>query len=310
MTRRQVSKARSSHAERLSLLLGFIGVVVFSLTLPVTRRAVMELPAEFVGFGRIALAGLASVPTLVLLRAPLPRRQELPIFAMVIGGVVFGFPVLTTLALQHVHASHGAVVLGVLPLLTAAAAAIIGGERPRPAFWFYALLGGLTVMAFALLRSQGGLAAADFLLLIACGLSAMGYAAGAVLARSMPGIAVIAWALVVSMPLAALIAALHLPALPAAVSWTAWSAFLYVALGSQFLGFLFWYKGLAMGGIARVGQIQLLQTFLTLAFSALLLGEDLDLLTWFFAALTVAIVWLGRKARVDAPVRLPLSGLG
>jgi len=300
MTRTSPAPRTALSPDHLGLLLGFLGVVIFSLSLPMTRVAVQELSPVFVTFGRVALAGLAAVPTLLVMRAPLPRRRDLLPLAAVVGGVVLGFPLFMAFAMRTTDASHGGVVMAVLPLFTAVAAARLGGERPRPTFWACAALGSAAVLAFALISSHVGLEAGYILLLVASACAALGYAAGAVMARTMPGLAVIAWALVLSLPVAALVSWLDRPADPAAVTAWAWGAFVYVALASQFLGFLFWYKGLALGGIARVGQVQLLQTFLTLGFSAALLGERLDLLTVGFAVLTVALVWLGRQARVDA----------
>jgi drug/metabolite transporter (DMT)-like permease len=271
---------------------------VFSLTLPVTRLAVLEIDAAFVAFGRMALAGLAAGATLLLARAPLPARRDLPALLVVAGGVVFGFPLFSTLAMREVDASHGAVVLAVLPLATAAAGAVLAGERPSARFWLAAAAGAATVVAFALLRSRGRPEIADLYLLLACALAAAGYAAGGGLARRMPGLHVIAWALVLALPLSAALAATRLPELTTDASPAAWLAFAYVALMSQFLGFYFWYAGLARGGIARVGQVQLLQTFLTLLASALLLGERLDPATFVFATVTVAMVWAARRAPV------------
>ncbi len=284
--------------ERLGLILGALGVAIFSLTLPVTRRAVMELDASFVAFGRMALAGLAAGLLLLVSRARFPASRDLVALVVVAGGVVFGFPLFSTLAMREVDASHGGVVLAILPLATAVAGAVVGGERPSRAFWLAAVVGAALVLAYALWHSEGGATCADLHLGIACILCAIGYAVGSRLARRMPGLQVIAWALVLSLPLSAVLTAMRLPAVDTHASLTAWLAFLYVALMSQFLGFYFWYGGLARGGIAKVGQVQLLQTFLTLIASAALLGERIDPVTWLVAAGTVATVWLARQAKV------------
>jgi drug/metabolite transporter (DMT)-like permease len=287
----------ASREETAGLLMGLAGVAIFSLTLPVTRVAVAELDASFVAFGRMALAGLAAGLLLLATRARPPARAELGPLLVVAGGVVFGFPLFSTLAMREVDASHGGVVLAVLPLATAAAGALLAGERPSARFWLAAVAGAALVLAFALIRSRGGAALADLYLLLACALAAAGYAAGGRLARAMPGLRVIAWALVLSLPLSAALTLWRLPAV-APASPAAWLAFAYVALASQFLGFYFWYGGLARGGIAKVGQVQLLQTFLTLIASALLLGERVDPVTWLFAAGVVAAVWAARGASV------------
>jgi drug/metabolite transporter (DMT)-like permease len=287
-------------AERplLGLGLGFLGVVVFSLTLPLTRYAVQELDPTFVAFGRMLVAAVAGALTLIGMRAPLPRRADLPPLAMVAGGVVLGFPLFSTLALRTVDASHGGVVLAVLPLSTAVAAVLLARERPAPAFWAWAALGASSVLAFALLRGRGAFTTGDLLLFLACALAALGYAAGGLLARRMPGLQVIAWALLLALPVVIPVNLVLLGRVDLHAGAAAWACFLYVALASQFLGFYFWYNGLAMGGIARVSQVQLLQTFLTLGASALLLGERIDGPTILFALGTIMAVWLGRKARI------------
>jgi drug/metabolite transporter (DMT)-like permease len=279
------------------MALGLLGVAVFSLTLPATRRAAFELDPWVLAFGRMALAGIVAAIGLALSRARPPDRSTWLRLALVALGVVLGFPLFSKLAMTEVDASHGGVVLAVLPLCTAVAAAVLAKERPSPAFWLWACAGAAVVLAFALLRGKGGLALADLHLALACVLAALGYAQGALLARRMPGLAVIAWALVLSLPLVLPACLALLPRVAWSASPTAWGCFAYVALGSQLLGFLFWYRGLAIGGITRVGQVQLLQPFMTLAAAALLLGERLDTATVLFAVVTVLCVWAGRRAR-------------
>ncbi|MEK0082642.1 DMT family transporter [Benzoatithermus flavus] len=300
MMRQASSPATAGQTDiRLGLLLGLAGVLVFSLTLPVTRRAVQELAPEVVGLGRTIPAALLALVVVAAYRR-LPRGRDLPAVMVCASGVVFGFPLLSALAMRTVDASHGAVVLAVLPLLTAAAGAVLAGERPSARFWLWAVLGSASVLGFALLRSRGGLAAGDLYLLAASLLAAIGYAVGGRLAREAPGLLVIAWALVVSLPVLLVIGVALWPAVNTGASATAWACFAYVAVMSQFLGFYFWYRGLALGGIARVGQVQLFQTFFTLAASALLLGERLDALTLGFALLTFLFVWLARRERIAA----------
>lgn len=282
---------------RLGLLHGLVGVLIFSLTLPVTRRAVQELAPEVVGLGRAIPAALLGLLVIAAYRR-LPRRRDLPAVAVCAVGVVFGFPLLSALAMRTVDASHGAVVLAALPLLTAAAAAILAGERPSARFWLWAALGSAVVLGFALLRSRGGLAWGDLYLLLASLLAAIGYAVGGRLARDAPGLLVIAWALAASLPVLLALGVGMWPAVRTGASLTAWACFAYVAVMSQFLGFFFWYRGLALGGIARVGQVQLLQTFFTLGASALLLGERLDAPTLVAALLTLFCVWQARREQV------------
>jgi drug/metabolite transporter (DMT)-like permease len=276
--------------------MGLLGVLVFSLTLPATRRAVQELAPEVVGLGRAVPAALLALAAIAAYRR-LPRRGQLPDVAVCAAGVVFGFPLLSALAMRTVDASHGAVVLALLPLLTAAAGAILVGERPSPRFWLWAVLGSASVLAFSLFCSRGALAAGDLYLLAASALAAVGYAAGARLARDAPGLLVIAWALALSLPVLLGVGFWLWPAVDWRASLTAWLCFAYVAVMSQFVGFFFWYRGLALGGIARIGQVQLLQVFFTLAASAAFLGEPLDSVTAGFAAVTLGFVWLARRER-------------
>lgn len=292
--------APSRARERLGLFLGFLGVAVFSLTLPATRRAVQEMPAELVGLGRTIPAALLALAVVAAARR-LPNRAELPAVAVCALGVVFGFPLLSALAMRTVDASHGAVVLAALPLLTALAAALVGGERPTTRFWLWAVLGCAMVLSFAILHSRGALAAGDLYLLAAAALAALGYAAGGRLARAAPGLLVIAWALVLSLPVLVPLGWWLWPRVNWQASATAWACFAYVAVMSQFLGFFFWYRGLALGGVARVGQVQLLQTFLTLAASAVFLGERLDAATLGFAVATLVCVWGASRERTRRP---------
>ncbi len=215
--------------------------------------------------------------------------------AVVSLGVIIAFPVFSAWAMKSVPASHGAVVNGLQPLCVAIYAAWLSHERPSKAFWASAIAGSAIVIAFALQSSGGGLQAGDLLMLVAVGIGALGYAEGA---RQMGGWQVICWALVLSAPFLVLpvgwLAWIHHAAHPEPLSLKVWLAFGYVTLFSQFIGFFAWYAGLAMGGIARVGQVQLLQIFFTMAFSALFFGEHVAASTWLYAAAVIA----GRKAAV------------
>ena len=278
--------------------LGLVGVVLFSLSLPATRLAVPELGPAFVTAARVALAGLMALAYLALCRKRRPHRRHWPNLALVVGGVVIGFPLFSALAMRTVEASHGGVVLAIMPLMTVATGALVAGERPSGRFWLAALGGTSVVLAFVLWQSGGRIVAAD-LFLLAAGLgAAFGYAGGARIAADLPALDVIAWSLVVSLLPAALLSIAYWPPAPLAVSVEAWGALLYVAAFPQFLAFFFWYGGLALGGIGKVGQLQLLQVYCTLGFSALLLGERTGLVTWLAALLTVVFVWLARRAPV------------
>lgn len=277
------------------MIWGLVGVVAFSLTLPATRYAVAWLDPMFVGLGRALVAALLAAGVLVATRAPWPRRAVFARLALVAAGVVFGFPLFSAYAMRHVPASHGAVVIGLLPLATAVAGALLAHERPSARFWACAVAGSAVVAGFALWEGGGALQLADLLLVGAVISAAIGYAEGARLSRTLGGWQVISWALVLAAPFAAIPTWLSLDARMAAAPWTAWAAFAYVAAVSMYLGFFAWYKGLALGGIAAVGQVQLLQPFFTLFASALLLGERLDAATFVAAALVVATIAVGRR---------------
>ena len=233
-------------------------MLAFSATLPATRLAVAALDPVFVGLGRALFAAVLATALLAATRSPLPRRASWPRLAVVALGVVAGFPLLTAWAMRHVPASHGAVVVGLLPLATAVAGALLAHERPSRRFWTCAVAGSAVVVGYALWKGGGALHVADLLLVGAVIAAAIGYAEGARLAREIGGWQVISWALVLAAPF------LAIPTWRAAggladAPWTAWAGFAYVAVVSAYVGFFAWYKGLAEGGIAAVGQVQLLQ---------------------------------------------------
>jgi drug/metabolite transporter (DMT)-like permease len=292
--------------ETLGLLLGFLGVCIFAGTLPFTRIAVESLSPGFIAAGRAALAGVLAGTTLLVLRRAWPGRADLLKFAL--GGLclVGGFPLFTALAMQSVPAGHGGVVLGILPLATALISALIAGERPSAAFWIAAVIGAGLVVGFTLHEGGGGFEPGDLYLLAAVLSSSLGYVVSAQLAqRGYAGWEVISWILVVSLPLTVPLSLWLLPPDPAAVPAWSWIGFAYVTLLSQYLGFFAWNAGLAIGGIARVSQVQLLQTFVTLVFAAFLNGERIDALTWLVAVGVVGVVVAARYAairRVPRPV--------
>lgn len=284
--------------ENLGLGLGLLGVLAFSGTVPATVLALDAFSPGFVALGRAALAGLVAGALLLALRQRLPARRELGRLLTVALGVVFGFPLLMTWALGRVDPAHGSVVLGILPLATAASGALLQRERPSLAFWLAAVAGSATVVVFALWDGGGVLAWGDLALLAAVLLAALGYAEGARVSATLGGWQTICWALVISLPVLLPVAAWELLVrAPAPVGAAAWSGFLYVALISQLAGFFAWYRGLALGGVARVSQLQLLQPFLTLVFVWLALGQSIKPATLVFAALVVVLVGAGRRVR-------------
>ncbi len=251
---------------------GCIGMVIFSGSLPATRAAVMGFEPFFLTAARAAVAGLLALALLVLLRQRRPDRRDLPPLAVVAGGVVIGFPLLSALALRHVSAAHSLVFIGLLPLVTAVCGAWRGGERPGPAFWAFSVLGGVLVAAYAAGQGEASLPG-DLLMLAAVLVCGLGYAEGGRLSRRLGGWQVISWVLALSLPVTLPLAVWAMPRSFAAVDAAAWAGLAYVSLGSMLLGFVFWYRGLALGGIAAVGQLQLLQPFLGLVLAALLLDE-------------------------------------
>ena len=255
---------------------GFVGVVIFSGSLPATRVAVQAFDPVFLTVARAAIAGVFALALLVVFRQPRPGRSDLLSLAIVAGGVVVGFPLLTALALQHVTSAHSIVFIGLLPLATAIFAVIRGGERPKPAFWVFSLLGSASVVGFALSQGLTASPLGDLLMLAAIIVCGLGYAEGAKLSRRLGGWQVISWALTLSLVLMAGLSLVFWPASLATVPASAWFSLGYVSLFSMLLGFVFWYRGLALGGIASVGQLQLLQPFFGLALAATLLQEAVD----------------------------------
>jgi drug/metabolite transporter (DMT)-like permease len=267
---------------------GFIGVLIFSASLPATRAAVLDLDPLFVTFARATIAGALAVCLLAAFRESRPKRENLASLFIVALGVVLGFPLLTALALKHITSAHSVVFIGLLPLATAVFGVIRGGERPRPAFWIFSCLGSALVAGFALTQSADASLTGDALMLAAIIVCGLGYAEGAALSRKLGGWQVISWALVFSFPVMAILMFATLPASLAGVGWPAWTGLAYVSVFSMLIGFIFWYRGLAQGGIAGVGQLQLLQPFFGLTLSAALLHESVG---WQMIAVTGAVVF-------------------
>jgi drug/metabolite transporter (DMT)-like permease len=252
-----------------------------------------QLPPAFVTAGRAAVAGVLSVGWLLMLRAPFPPRQHWRALFISALGTVVGFPLFLALALRQVDAMHAAVVTGVLPLATAAVAALTFRQRASAGFWACAVLGCALVIGFAAWQGSGGLSAADGLLLLAVLCGAIGYVGGAQVSAALPAQQVICWVLVLSLPVTLPAMAWFWP--QQAASTAAWGGFAYVSLFSMWLGFFAWYRGLALGGVMRVSQVQLLQPFLALLFAVPILGERLDPATVAFALLVMAVVFIGRR---------------
>ena len=294
----------------MAVFLGFLGVLGFSFSLPATRVAVEDLDPTFVGVGRAVVAGLLAVALLAATRQPRPTRAQLQPLALVALGVVFGFPLFTALAMHSLPSAQGAVIVGVLPAATAVAAVLFAGERPSRAFWAASGAGLLAVLVFAGAQGAGLPSGAHGLVLIAVALCALGYAKGGALSRELGGWQTICWALVLSLPLTVPITLVTVVAGDLSGGADAWAGFAYVSLVSMFLGFFAWYAGLARGGIARIGQVQLAQPVLTLLWAALLLGEDVTAGMVAAALIVLACVVATQRTRVAAAERTGIAGSG
>ena len=280
---------------------GAAGVLAFSLSFPATKAALPAFGSVITGLGRAVIAAVLAGAALLVVRAPLPSPSQWRRLVVVSLGVVIGFPLLSAIALQHVGAAHAAVMAGLMPAATAIAAVVRGGERPSRGFWLAAGAGLAAVLVFAAVRGAGRPTWADLLLLAAIALVGVGYAEGGALSRTMPGWQVISWAIVIAVPVLLPLSAYSLltdPPQQPGVS--AWLGLAYVSTFSMFVGFVWWYRGLAMGGVARIGQLQLAQPVLTLGWAALLLGEHVDLVTGVAALAVLAATGITQRAR--APV--------
>ncbi|TJW13197.1 MAG: DMT family transporter [Mesorhizobium sp.] len=266
---------------------GFIGVLIFSGSLPATRVAVMDFDPAFVTVARAASAGILGLALLLVFRQKRPERRDLFSLAIVALGVVVGFPLLTALALKHITSAHSIIFIGLLPLATAIFGVLRGGDRPRPAFWLFSCLGSALVAGFALTQGVSASPLGDTLMLAAIVVCGLGYAEGAKLSRKLGGWQVICWALVLSLPITLALTLITLPPSLEGIGRAAWLGLAYVSLFSMLIGFVFWYRGLAQGGIAAVGQLQLLQPFFGLTLAATLLHEQVSPV---MVAVTVAVV--------------------
>jgi drug/metabolite transporter (DMT)-like permease len=266
---------------------GLLGVIIFSGSLPATRVAIGGFSPLFLTSARAVIAALLGLGLLIALRQKRPARSDLGSLAVVALGVVVGFPLLTALALQHISAARSIVFIGLLPLCTAIFGVLRGGERPKPAFWLFSIAGSALVAGFALSESGDGSLTGDLLMIGAILLCGLGYADGATLSRRLGGWQVISWALLLSLPVMAVLAAVTLPGTFDGVALPAWIGLAYVSVFSMLVGFVFWYRGLALGGISGVGQLQLLQPFFGLALAGLLLGEPV---AWSMIAVTALVV--------------------
>ena len=292
------------------LWLGLLGIVIFSVTLPMTRLAVgspeaPQMSGLFIAMGRAVVAAGLSALFLIATRASLPARKDWLPLIITAGGIVFGFPLFTSIAMRHVEAMHASVIVGVLPLATAAVGALLHRQKPSIGFWLCAGLGSALVVVFAVFRSGNsgfGISYADLLLLAAMLCAAVGYCYGGRLAGHMRAEHVICWALIISLPFTLPLGIYAWPT--QTIRPSAWWAFAYVAVFSMWLGFFAWYRGLALGGTVRVSQVQLVQPFLSMLFAIPLLGEKLDTVTVGFGLAVIATVFIGKKMPVGSPTKV------
>jgi len=266
---------------------GFVGMVIFSGSLPATRVAVADFDPLFLTSIRATIPAILGLAFLIILGEKRPGRSELlPLFIVALG-VVVGFPLLTALALEHITAAYSVVFIGLLPLTTAIFAVLRAGERPRAAFWLFSCLGASLVAGFALTQGVNTSLLGNAYMVAAIIVCGLGYAEGAKLSRTLGGWQVISWALILSLPAMAPLSYYSMPDTFADVGQAAWIGLVYVSLFSMLIGFVFWYRGLAQGGIAAVGQLQLLQPFFGLTLAATLLNETVS---WAMLGVTVAVV--------------------
>ncbi|WP_176073777.1 DMT family transporter [Brucella intermedia] len=269
---------------------GFLGVLIFSGSLPATRLAVIDIDPTFLTMARASIAGALGLALLLAFREPFPRRNDVISLVVVALGVVVGFPLLTGLALQHMTSAHAIVFIGLLPLATAIFAVLRGGERPRPMFWLFSVVGSLIVASYAYGQGSQFTLLGDVLMLAAVIVCGLGYAEGAQLSRRLGGWQVICWALVFSLPVMLPLSVMTRPETWVGIGTPAWISLGYVSLFSMLIGFFFWYRGLAQGGAASVGQLQLLQPFFGLMLAAGIAGEPVSMGMVATAAVVVVCV--------------------
>jgi drug/metabolite transporter (DMT)-like permease len=295
MTNSAQTKAADRARENTGLILGMLGVIGFSATLPATRLAVGHLDPTLVGLGRSLVAAVLALVLLLLVRRPVPNSRQIKSLFVAASGVIVGFPLLSAWALKQLPAAHGAIVIAILPLFTAIAGALRTRVRPSFGFWLVSVAGSATVLTFSALSDAGGLQKADVILLAAAMVGAIGYAEGGRLAKEIGGWQVICWALVLAAPFLVLPVGIAIYQHGITAPQEAWLGFAYVSVVSQLLAFFLWYQGLALGGVVRVSQVQLVQPFLTLAISAALLGEKITPVMLGAAVIVVAMVAIGRR---------------
>lgn len=292
------SSATSRHNNIEGFAFGLLGVTGFSFTLPATRLAVATLDPVIVGLGRALIAACLAAMLLLMTKQPLPDKRQWRGLGVVAIGVIIGFPTLSAWAMKRVPASHGAVILGLLPLVTAIIGSLRAREKPSLLFWLAGCLGSAAVIVYALASGGGQFHPADFALFGAILCAALGYSEGAHLTRKLGGWQVICWALLLAAPFLIWPVAFEISRHGMHATASAWFGFAYVSLISMFLAFFAWYRGLATGGVARISQLQLLQPFMTLGFAAIFLNEHFGLHAILAAGIVVLSILISHRSAV------------
>ena len=285
--------------ETKGMLIGFVGIAIFSLTLPFTQMAVNEMSPFFLAFGRASIAGICALILLIFNKSKFPNRVQIKKLIIIVVGVVYGFPIFTSIAMTTLPSSHSGIVLGILPLAMSLFAAIKYKEKPSLSFWLTSIFGTFMVISYTFMDNDGSLMIEDLWLLFAILFAAIGYSEGGILSKEMGSIAVISWALMISLPINLFASYVFYETSYATISFQAFMSLMYVGLFSMFIGFFFWYKGIAIGGISRVGQVQLIQPFLTIIGAYFLTNEKITFLNILFALIVLIVIIIGRRTKID-----------
>tara|TARA_B100000768_G_scaffold151159_1_gene146258 strand:- start:300 stop:1151 length:852 start_codon:yes stop_codon:yes gene_type:complete len=281
------------------MLIGFVGISIFSLTLPFTQMAVNEMSPFFVAFARASIAGICALILLIFTKSKFPNKIQIRRLIIIVIGVIYGFPIFTSIAMKTLPSSHSGIVLGILPLAMSLFAAIKYKEKPSSSFWMISIFGTFIVISYTFIDNNGSLMIEDLWLLFAILFAAIGYSEGGTLAKEMGSIGVISWALVISLPINLFASYLFYEINYTSISFQAIISLTYVGLFSMFIGFFFWYKGIAIGGISRVGQVQLIQPFLTIVGAYFLTNEKITTLNILFAFMVLIVIIIGRKTKIQ-----------
>ncbi|PAF16992.1 DMT family transporter [Terribacillus saccharophilus] len=283
---------------RKGMIIGFIGVICFSLTLPATSVAVPYFGETIVGLGRTVIAAIIVSIIFIIKKESLPKRKQMKSLGIVSFGAVLVFPLLTTFAMKSLPVSHGAIELALLPLATAGFAMWRGGERPSKRYWIASIVGAVAVLLYSVYLGLGQLQVGDIALIVAVLILGLSYAEGGKLSKELGSWQVIAWAILIGAPFFVIPVGLSMSGDMLQAPIEAWVSLIYLAVVSQFLAYVAWYGGMSLGGIAKVGQIQYLQPFLMIGFSTFFLGESITWLTIVFAIVVVGCVIIGKGASI------------